>query len=93
MLEECDDLDSAVLRLLTQALARELRVDLFGFDVLIESKTKNIFVVDVNVLPGFKGTHPYTHVYHTHTHTHSHTHTNTHFLKERRTTTTTTADV
>jgi len=55
LLEECDDLDGAVLRLLTQALARELRVDLFGFDVLVESQTNNIFVVDVNVLPGFKG--------------------------------------
>jgi len=55
LLEECSDLDGTVLRLLTQALARELRVDLFGFDVLIESNTRNIFVVDVNVLPGFKG--------------------------------------
>ena len=55
LLEECGDLDAAILRLLTQALARELSIDLFGFDVLLESGTRNIFVVDVNVLPGFKG--------------------------------------
>ena len=54
-LEECDDLDVPLFRLLTAALARELGVDVFGFDALVQSQTKNVFVVDVNFLPGYKG--------------------------------------
>ena len=54
-LEECEDLDAPVFRLLTSALSVELGFDLFGFDALVESRTKKVFVVDINFLPGFKG--------------------------------------
>ena len=61
-LEECEDIDASVFRSLTASLARHLGVDLFGFDALIESETKNVFVVDVNFLPGFKGKFQYRNV-------------------------------
>ena len=54
-LEEYQDLSTHVIQLLTQALARELKADLFGFDVLLSRKDELLYVVDVNILPGYKG--------------------------------------
>ena len=54
-LKDCKDLDVPMFRLLTESLSRHLEMDLFGFDVLVETGTKNVFICDVNYLPGYKG--------------------------------------
>merc|ERR1719244_656759 len=54
-LKYCKDLDVPMFRLLTESLRRHLEMDLFGFDVLVETGTKNVYICDVNYLPGYKG--------------------------------------
>ncbi|KAJ9466067.1 Inositol-tetrakisphosphate 1-kinase 1 [Diplonema papillatum] len=50
-----DCLDPAVVAVLRTAFASEWNIELFGFDLLIHKDTKQHFVVDCNVFPGYKG--------------------------------------
>eukprot|EP01064_Diplonema_japonicum_P004869 TRINITY_DN13206_c1_g1_i1.p1 TRINITY_DN13206_c1_g1~~TRINITY_DN13206_c1_g1_i1.p1 ORF type:complete len:769 (+),score=230.06 TRINITY_DN13206_c1_g1_i1:127-2433(+) len=59
MKEESSDLDFNTVNIFKLAMELEWNVELFGFDVLVDKNTKTHYVVDANVLPGFKGVDKY----------------------------------
>ena len=48
-------LDFATVSIFKLAIELEWNIELFGFDVLVDKDTRTHYVVDANVLPGFKG--------------------------------------
>eukprot|EP01059_Diplonema_ambulator_P035577 TRINITY_DN841_c0_g5_i1.p1 TRINITY_DN841_c0_g5~~TRINITY_DN841_c0_g5_i1.p1 ORF type:complete len:726 (+),score=249.28 TRINITY_DN841_c0_g5_i1:38-2179(+) len=54
-MSELSDLEYLTVKLMQEAIQSEWGIDLFGFDVLVDKNTKKHYVVDVNVLPGYKG--------------------------------------
>jgi inositol-1,3,4-trisphosphate 5/6-kinase len=48
------DLDEAVLEEIANTIKESLGLSIFGYDILVQSGTGDYFLVDVNVLPGFK---------------------------------------
>ena len=44
--------DHQVLRDLAKAVRRELKMELFGIDVIIDCDTKKYAVIDINAFPG-----------------------------------------
>ncbi|XP_022332734.2 inositol-tetrakisphosphate 1-kinase-like [Crassostrea virginica] len=47
--------DHQVLRDLAKAVRRELKMELFGIDVIIDCDTKKYAVIDINAFPGYEG--------------------------------------
>eukprot|EP01064_Diplonema_japonicum_P033078 TRINITY_DN6438_c2_g1_i2.p1 TRINITY_DN6438_c2_g1~~TRINITY_DN6438_c2_g1_i2.p1 ORF type:complete len:713 (+),score=182.75 TRINITY_DN6438_c2_g1_i2:51-2189(+) len=55
MQESGDLLEFETVSYVREAIQSEWGIDLFGFDVLVDKNTKEHYIVDINVLPGYKG--------------------------------------
>jgi inositol-1,3,4-trisphosphate 5/6-kinase / inositol-tetrakisphosphate 1-kinase len=52
--KEKEIVDMKRIEEITNILKKEFNLSLFGFDILIESETKDYYIVDINYFPGYK---------------------------------------
>ena len=53
-LDNCDDLDQDMVKMIVSTVSRILRLELLGVDILISNRDKSMFIIDINIFPGFK---------------------------------------
>ena len=53
-LDNCDDLDKDMIKMIVNTVSRILRLELLGVDILISNCDKSMFIIDINIFPGFK---------------------------------------
>lgn len=49
------DLDISVVRIITKYLSKELKLTLFGIDIIKETSNGNYHVIDINIFSRYKG--------------------------------------
>ena len=53
-LDECTDIDRDTIKLVVNTISRILKLKLLGVDILISNQDQSMYIVDINVFPGFK---------------------------------------
>eukprot|EP01080_Neovahlkampfia_damariscottae_P009896 gene9896-2218_t len=49
-----EDIDKEKIKEISKILKKEFKLNLFGFDILIEKETNDYFLIDLNHFPGYK---------------------------------------